>query len=146
MTSNKYQCLVDALGNSGVTLPPIKEGTEAEELPSVTYAQSPPPNDVARFGYKAADGRDVDIYAEDEQTGASAWWDKPGRRKSFSAVSFSAPTPDNPVGPHELEAMAAADLETGGERSARGVKTIPTSGTISETADKIFNCRTPPMS
>jgi hypothetical protein len=145
MTSNKYQCLVDALGNSGIPLPSIKEGAEVEELsprPNLAY---PPPNDEATFFYRSAAGTDVLVTALDGITGPNRWWDTWGRTKDFSVAAFGLPKAGEMFGTTTGIANSVANSETGAEGTPE-LNLSPKPGTVGETVDKILKCRDPAMS
>src|ERR1700736_762089 len=65
MTNEKYQCLVDATSDTGVTLPPIKPETEVFSHSGAYGPNAGRSGQVAQFSYTDANGSQYNIDATD---------------------------------------------------------------------------------
>lgn len=125
---SKYQCLVDAVANSGLKLSPIKSGSEVVETTGAFILGWKYVDDVA-FRYDTPDGKLENLSAMIFDTASEG--DVAGKSGFF-------------VG-HDQESAAGslADPKSGIETS-ENQKPIP--GTVKNTVDKIFRCRDPKVS
>jgi hypothetical protein len=135
---SKYQCLVDALANSGLKLPEIKPGSEVEELAPMRNTALPPPNDAVDFTYTTADGKLALVGALDGLSNGSTSEYHMSRTKDFSLATFNS---DNSFSSNTRS--GGLDVKTGKE-TYYGPPAKP--GTIGETVDKIIKCRDPKVS
>jgi hypothetical protein len=134
MTDNKYKCLVDALANSGLTLPPMKAGAEVEDLtrPDPTW------DDFVHFSYKGVDGEDKSVGAFHYSKETAAGQAQPPRGVDHESSLYILKTGlDNEPGESHV------DRDTGKEVSQRQ---NPLPGTVKGTIDKVFKCRDPKIS
>jgi hypothetical protein len=134
MTDNKYKCLIDALANSGLALPPIKAGAEVEDLtrPDPTW------DDFAHFSYEGVDGqrKSIGAFHYSKETAAGGAEPPRGVNHDSSLYVLKSSLDDQPGESH-------VDRDTGTEVSARQ---NPLPGTVNDTIDKVFRCRDPKIS
>jgi hypothetical protein len=134
MTDNKYKCLVDAMANSELVLPPIKPDTEVEEIgrPSSVW------DDKVHFFYQGVDGADNSVAAfhYSKETAGGQVESARGADHESSLYVLKNGLVDEPAESH-------VDRDTGKEVSARQ---SPLPGTVKGTIEKVFKCRDPKIS
>jgi hypothetical protein len=134
MTDNKYKCLVEAVANSELVLPPIKAGTDAEDItrPDSIW------DDRVHFSYKGVDGEDKSVaaYHFSKETAAGQAESGRGADHESSLLIFKDGLDNEPGESH-------VDRDTGKEVS---VRQNPLPGTVKGTIEKVFKCRDPKIS
>jgi hypothetical protein len=144
-SSQKYQCLVDAVAGSGIKLLPIKPGTEVSE--SLAHFPSTPGTDEdntdrAIFEYETPNGRMAYV-------GAAEGLDAQDRKtKTFSGGGrglggiWGAQLNGQTGKEHHF--VFDGSLDHSGMVGDPGVPPSPVKqGTVSDTVDRVFKCLTP---